>query len=545
MASYNSYHGKKMHGNKTMLTDVLVDRMGFDGFVVGDWNGHGQVEGCTNDSCPAAFNAGLDMFMVPSDWKALYENTLEQVRSGEITEARLDQAVSRILRVKARAGVLDKPRPSERKHAGDWSLLGAPEHRAIAREAARKSLVLLKNEDNLLPLTPAGRILVAGDGANDIGKQCGGWTLSWQGTGNSNEHFPNGTSIYQGIREAAEAAGGTVELNESGDWSERPDVAIVVFGENPYAETVGDRSDVDYASNDGLDILLKLKAAGIPTVSVFISGRPLWVNPELNASDAFIAAWLPGTEGGSVADVLFTAADGAPRFDFTGRLSFSWPASFDQAEVNLGDDHYDPLFAYGYGLSYADMVSVPMLSEEQDLAGQTEEPANHFIEFGDPAGPWQLVLRDANGEAVITDARGVSPSGGLSVAPADYEIQEDTFIATWEGPGQLVITGPETDFSYAARRNLALELSYQVLEARPGEAQIGMGEGSLDITEQVFSKNGAGWQVSYLPLGCFMNNGANIESIDEPLMINADGALVLQIQSARLAASPEGAGCDL
>jgi len=212
MASYSSFHGEKMHGSKPMLTDVLVDRMGFDGFVVGDWNGHGQVRNCNNKSCPESFNAGLDMFMVPNDWEALYRNTIEQVQSGEISQARLDQAVARILRVKIRAGILDAPKPSARKNAGNWALLAAPEHRAIAREAVRKSLVLLKNENALLPLPAAANVIVAGDGANNIGKQSGGWTLSWQGTGNSNEHFPNGTSIFDGIKAKLEASGGSATL---------------------------------------------------------------------------------------------------------------------------------------------------------------------------------------------------------------------------------------------------------------------------------------------------------------------------------------------
>ena len=354
MASYSSFHGKKMHGFKTMLTDVLVGRMGFDGFVIGDWNGHSHVPGCTSESCADSFNAGLDMFMAPTEWKGLYRNTIKQVRSGEITQQRLDQAVGRILRVKMRAGIFDAPKPSARPHAGNWGLLAAPEHRSIAREAVRKSLVLLKNENAILPLASDTNVLVAGDGANNIGKQSGGWSLSWQGTGNSNEHFPNGTSIYDGIREALEAGGGHAILSEDGTWQEKPDVAIVVFGENPYAETMGDRPNVDYVPSDGLDLLKKFRQAGIRTISIFISGRALWVNPELNLSDAFVAAWLPGSEGAGIADVLIADANGKSRFDFTGRLSFSWPANAAQVQVNVDDEHYRPLFPYGYGLSYGE-----------------------------------------------------------------------------------------------------------------------------------------------------------------------------------------------
>ena len=367
MASYNSYRGRKMHGHRELLTHVLVGRMGFDGFVVGDWNGHGQVEGCTNTSCAKSVNAGLDMFMAPESWRGLHASTLAQVRAGGITEARLDEAVARILRVKMRAGVFDAGRPSSRRHAGDFSLLGAPAHRAIARRAVRKSLVLLKNAGGVLPLPPSSGILVTGDGAHNIGKQSGGWTLNWQGTGNRNEHFPNGESIYDGLAAAMRAGGGNALLSGDGSYSERPDVAVVVFGEDPYAEFEGDRPNVDYDSDDGLILLRKFRDEGIPTVSVFLSGRPLWVNPEINASDAFVAAWLPGTEGGGVADVLVGDADGSPRYDFEGRLSFSWPRTADQADVNVGDECYDPLFAYGFGLSHSDDGALAPLPEESGL----------------------------------------------------------------------------------------------------------------------------------------------------------------------------------
>jgi len=545
MASYSSYHGRKMHGYKEMLTDVLVGRMGFDGFVVGDWNGHGHVKGCGNDSCAASFNAGLDMFMVPSDWEGLYHNTLRQVKSGEITEARLDEAVARILRVKMRAGVFEAPKPSERKHAGDWNLLAAPEHRAIARDAVRKSLVLLKNEGSLLPLKPGSRVLVAGSGADDIGKQSGGWTLSWQGTGNSNEHFPNGESIYEGISRAVEASGGQAVLSEEGSWSEKPDVAIVVYGEDPYAETQGDRKHVNYDPEDGLNLLQKFRQAGIPTVSVFISGRPMWVNPELNASDAFIAAWLPGSEGGGVADVMVAAPDGSPAFDFTGRLAYSWPASAAQTEVNVGDENYNPLFEYGYGLSYQDAISVPLLSEDPAIELDAGSSAGRIIEYGDPVGSWRMILRDQGDNAYITDVRGFSQSGALAVVPADNEIQEDTFILTWSGPAAMVIDGPRANFKPEADEGQALELYYQVLEAGSDNISLAMGQGSLEVTEQITAKAGSGWQTSTVSLACFVEQGESMESVTEPLTIASDGQLKLQITSVRLVAGPETAHCDL
>jgi len=201
MASFNSWQGVKMHGNKSLLTDVLKKRMGFDGFIVGDWNGHAQIPGCTATDCPASFNAGLDMAMAPDSWKGLFDNTVKQVRAGVIPMARIDDAVRRILRVKFKAGLFNPARPFEQRS----DMIGSPEHRALAREAVRKSLVLLKN-DGVLPVKAAANILVAGSAGNDIGQQSGGWTLSWQGDGNTNADFPNAQSIFSGIAEAMKRA---------------------------------------------------------------------------------------------------------------------------------------------------------------------------------------------------------------------------------------------------------------------------------------------------------------------------------------------------
>jgi beta-glucosidase len=357
MASYNSWNGDKLHGNKTLLTDVLKGDMGFDGFVISDWNAVDEVDGCEVDSCARAINAGVDMIMVPEQWKSLLQNTIAQVRNGEIPMARIDDAVRRILRVKIRAGLFERGLPSTRAAIGR-GYIGHPDHRAIAREAVRKSLVLLKNEGDLLPLNANQDILVAGSGAHDISKQSGGWSVTWQGTQNVNSDFPGATSIYEGIRAAAEAAGGSATLSIDGSFNEQPDVAIVVFGEDPYAEGAGDREHLVYQadSKSDLELLSRLRAAGIPVVSVFISGRPLCLNEEIEASNAFVAAWLPGTEGGGVADVLFRNAEGQVAYDFTGRLSFDWP----ETGLNNGDQDQPVaanLFPTGYGLSYGTLLS--------------------------------------------------------------------------------------------------------------------------------------------------------------------------------------------
>jgi beta-glucosidase len=544
MASFNSYHGRKMHGYKEMLTGVLVGRMGFDGFVVGDWNGHGQVAGCSNTSCAASFNAGLDMFMAPESWKGIYQSTLAQVKSGEISMQRLDEAVSRILRVKMRAGVFDAGRPSTRKHAGKYSLLGAPEHRAIARDAVRKSLVLLKNAQGLLPLSPTMNILVAGDGADNIGKQSGGWTLNWQGNDNLNEHFPNGTSIFAGIFEAVQAGGGSATLSVDGSYSTRPDVAIVVFGEDPYAEGIGDRPNVDYDSDDGLALLKKFKAADIPTVSVFISGRPMWVNPEINASDAFVAAWLPGSEGGGIADVLIGDGSGSARFDFAGRLSFSWPKTADQVNVNVGDADYHPLFAYGYGLGYADDGKLETLSENSGLNGIDGSSIVSLLEFGDAAGDWHLILRDDGGDAALTDSRGVSTSGTLRARAADHMVQEDSVMLDWSGPASVVLQGPSQDFAEASAKGMVLELSYQVLLANSDAITIAVGDGAVDLTKTISEGVGENWQRVSIALSCFEARGANAADIAEPLLISSTGPLTLQVQSARIVPNAGDASCS-
>jgi beta-glucosidase len=363
MASYSSWRGQKMHGNHALLTDVLKGRFGFAGFVIGDWNGHAQLPGCTAVSCAAGVNAGLDMLMAPDGWKELQANLVAQAAAGQISGVRLDDAVRRILRVKLRARLLSEGRPSSRPYAGRFELLGAPAHRAVARQAVRESLVLLKNHNHVLPLAPHQRVLVAGEGADSVARQSGGWTIDWQGT-EPNQVFPHAQTIYAGIAEHVGEAGGTAELSISGEFHTRPDVAIVVFGETPYAEYAGDVATLEYSPGDKRDLALlkRLRELDIPVVAVLLSGRPLWVNAELNAADSFVAAWLPGPEGGGVADVLFTTPGGAVRFDFRGRLPFSWPGTPRPPAVD-GRPGEPPQFAFGYGLTYADDGYLAHLSE--------------------------------------------------------------------------------------------------------------------------------------------------------------------------------------
>ena len=432
MASFNSWHGEKAHGNHYLLTDVLKNQMGFDGFVVGDWNGHGQVKGCSNESCSQAVNSGLDIFMVPTNaWKPLLENTIKQVEKGEISQSRIDDAVSRILRVKVRAGLFDKPSPAKRVLSGKTELIGSKAHRIIAQQAVRESLVLLKNKDNLLPLSPKINLLVAGDAAHNIGKQSGGWTITWQGINNVNSDFPGGSSIYDGLSAQVKAAGGQIVLSEDGSFKEKPDVAVVVFGEEPYAEGQGDVEDLAYQKGikSDLKLLHKLKAQGIPVVSIFISGRPMWVNAELNASDAFVAAWLPGSEGKAIADVLFMDHQGKVQYDFKGKLSFSWPKTPDQI-VNLNDEKYQPLLPYGFGLQYGDknLLADNLLETFDYIKDQT---AGLHIFTGKIVEPWNAIL--ASDKQITEIVSNTVNLPGIKYRTVDKKIQEDAFRIEFDG----------------------------------------------------------------------------------------------------------------
>jgi beta-glucosidase len=363
MASYSSWQGVKMHGNHALLTEVLKGRFAFSGLLIGDWDGHAEVPGCTPASCPAAVNAGIDMLMAPTDWRELFQNMIRQRQAGEISAARLDDAVRRVLRVKLRAHLDSEGRPSSRPFAGRFELLGSLEHRAVARQAVRESLVLLKNRGRLLPLSPRARVLVAGDAADNLARQSGGWTINWQGTF-PNSAFPHGDTIYAAIEHCVSAAGGVATLSPTGEFESRPDVAIVVFGEHPYSEGRGDLPTLEYSAGDkhDLELLRRLRAQGLPVVALFISGRPLWVNAELNAADSFVAVWLPGLEGGGIADVLFRTPEGKVHNDFRGRLSFSWPASPLPPAVD-GRPGGPALFHRGYGLSYRDAGDLQQLPE--------------------------------------------------------------------------------------------------------------------------------------------------------------------------------------
>ena len=548
MASFSSWNGAKMHGNKSLLTGVLKDRLHFDGFVVGDWNGHGQVDGCSNESCAAAINAGLDMFMYSgSGWKTLYANTLKQAQSGEIPAARLDDAVRRILRVKIRAGTFDRGRPSSRALAGKMNLIGAADHRAIARRAARESMVLLKNEGGLLPLKPSANILVAGGGADNIPQQAGGWSLTWQGGGTTNANFPNAETIWSGINAAVKDAGGTATLSADGSFAKKPDAAIVVFGEQPYAEFKGDRPNLEFSPEDksDLDLLRKLKAAGVPVVAVFLSGRPLWVNAELNASDAFVAAFLPGSEGGGVADVLLRKKDGSVANDFRGKLSFSWPKRPDQYVLNRSDPGYDPLFAFGYGLSYANPGSVPKLDEARP-AGMAASSNGTIFGKGRVPGGWSLALVEQGQSKVrLLGVNATTATKRLTASAVDRRRQEDARAFVWTGgPAETRVeaSGP-LDLTRESNGELSLVVDVRV--DRAGSTPVGIGMVSNDgnavtvpITRTLASGKLGEWQQVIVPLQCFAKRGIDMAHVTAPFVIATDGKLGLSISDVKIDSAP-------
>lgn len=398
MASFNSWKGDKLHGHKYLLTDVLKEELGFKGFIISDWDGCDYLDPDFHQTVALGVNAGIDMFMVSEKWRQFGESLKVHVEAGNVSLERIDDAVKRILYVKIKYGLFEKPRPSDRYWSNSESF-GSKAHREVAREAVRKSLVLLKNEGDILPLKKDARILVAGKNANDRGHQCGGFTVAWQGVSDSMDDESDepaskittaygedagvqrgkiigGTSIWEGIKAVASKA----ELNINGNLADRSkhDVAVVVIGETPYAEGMGDIRQSDETIGEmsqkikglmkvlhpyGRSLVLNelhpedLKAIenitsqGIPAVVVLLSGRTLIIEKELDASSAFVAAWLPGSEGQGLADVLFGD------FNFRGKLSFSWQKKAGENYLT-GDETYSPLFPYGFGLSYSNKKEI-------------------------------------------------------------------------------------------------------------------------------------------------------------------------------------------
>ena len=339
MITYSSWNGVKLHGHKYLITDVLKNELGFKGPVVSDWNAIDQIDGqpgFTAAEVRDSINAGLDMIMVPTEWRTFITYLRQEVQAGRVPMSRIDDANRRILTKKFELGLFEKPL-TDRSFTPS---VGSAAHRAIAREAVRKSQVLLKNQNGVLPLPKtAGKVFVAGKSADNIGYQSGGWTISWQG---GSGPVTTGTTVLQGIRSAVSPST-TVTYNRNGTGIDGSyQAAIAVVGETPYTEGAGDRTGAMGLDSEDLATIATLKAAGVPVVVVLVSGRPMDISAELSKWNALVAAWLPGTEGNGVADVLFGD------FQPTGTLPFSWMSSASQQPINVGDGK-TPLFAYGAG----------------------------------------------------------------------------------------------------------------------------------------------------------------------------------------------------
>ena len=563
MASFNSWNGEKAHGSDYLLQNILREQMGFDGLVVGDWNGHGQVPGCSKENCPQSFNAGVDIFMAPDEWKPLYKNTLDQARNGEISVERLDEAVKNILSVKYLLGMFDGRKP----HLYPYNYIGDNKHRAIARQAVRESIVLLKNNNNTLPVKSGKHILVIGDSANKITKHMGGWTITWQGRENQNSEFPNSKSIFEAIKLKAENNGGSAEFSNSSYYEKKPDVVIFVYGEDPYAEGDGDRKHIFFENQDTnfLKYMKDIKDQKIPSVSLFISGRPLIVNEEINLSDAFVQLWLPGTAVEGITDVIFTNSDDKINYNFSGKLSYSWPKYSYQTNLNYGDDEYHPLFPFGFGLtydekSYLNLINIDETIPQKDeitlFLGSAYPSYKEIVSYYDPDKNEQIY------EGISADIY-KNEKAGILLSKFDYKKQDDAKRIDfgkkntkkfWE-----ISSGSSEDLSYMPNGYLELVIRSQstsdkkielILQCSKNQNQINITGTkecykSFDLSELLTDKSTDTWQKIIMPLSCLNNKNFEISSITSRAKLATRGDWVIDIHSIKYIKSIEPKICKL
>jgi beta-glucosidase len=542
MASYSSWDDVgaginygKMSAARALLTGALKDKMGFQGFIVSDWNAIGQLPGCTNASCPQAINAGIDMVMVPDDWKAFIANTTRQVEHGEIPMARIDDAVSRIIRAKLRMGLFGT-RPSQRAGAGDAGLL---QSRELARRAVRESLVLLKNNHDVLPLKPGKKILVVGKSADSLSNQSGGWSLTWQGTGNKNADFPRGDTILAGLRHADGPANITYSETAQGVDLKSFDVIVAVIGETPYAETMGDimpsatlRHSDRYPED--LAVLQAVAKGHKPVVVVFVAGRPLYVNHLLNLSDAFVAAWLPGTEGEGVADVLFAGPSGAGPYNFNGALAMPWPGV---PCPDAGDDSAKAtrwLFAPGYGLRYPskhEVATLPTYPAVDACADASVLSVFHTL----AVPPFSLYLADANPEQpahdIGSDLNAViewpTSHPVLRLRTVQVNTQQDAKSVTWLSAGRFFARSPQPrNLMPLVSTHAALQFDVMIATPAKGPVKVYMGCGphcttSVDLAHTFGSYASGVRHTVSIPLACFIKSGVDLSRVDVPFGVLA------------------------
>lgn len=543
MVSFSSVNGEKLHGHRRLITDVLKGRMGFDGLVVSDWNGIGQVPGCTNTDCPQAINAGIDMIMAPEEWRELHRNIVSQVNSGLILPQRINDAVTRILRVKARYGLLTDMHREARADNTVIEVIGSAEHRALAREAVRKSLVLLKNSKQTLPLAANARIWVIGAAADDIGRQSGGWTLTWQGSGNERADFPGATSIFEGLQTALRAGGGDAIKVVEDMPTERPDALVVVVGEEPYAEGEGDIESLEFEPDAAVSqVMAKMRSDGVPVITIFISGRPRLANSLINASSAFVAAWLPGSEGAGIADVLIGQSARTPRFDFQGRLSFEWPLSSPNEGAETDQESLRPL-PVGYGLTYGIGGSgLPDLLPES-ASRETADMGPLRIFDRRPVAPNQMFIGDrGNWRLPVTGPAAKSSEGVVTLTTIDRLRQGDARQITWSGRSEGLVyfeTTTPRDLRDWVARGAALALDVKV-ERAPTRSTFVKAQcrypcgAQANVTTALRKAPKDEWFRLSIDLACFVKSGLDPSKVTTLPLLSTSGELSMSISNIRL-----------
>lgn len=548
MASYSSFQGLPMHAHKYLLTDILKGQLGFDGLVVSDWNALGHVDGCTRDNCAIAINAGVDMLMVPAkpDWQNMIANTIAQVNSGDIPLSRINDAVTRILRVKMRAGLFDGKKPSERVTFSAGETLSTDAHKQLARQAVRESLVLLKNDNGLLPLEGKSHILVTGNAANSVAMQSGGWTISWQGNDTQPKDFPAATRIFEALSNTVTAAGGQATFSKDGRYTHKPDAAIVVFGEEPYAEMRGDIQNLNTLEynrqyGEALSTLKTLKSEGIPTVAIFIAGRPRLTTKEINQSDAFVMAWLPGSEAQGLADVLINGVQ--PAQDFKGLLSFGWPSH------PCPNGKQQALFPFGYGLNYQHAATLPQFDDTYPSYpsgcdhSTTAEKVSRY-DLTDSEWQWHLELESLE-SIPVTDT---VTWQGVTASIKQNDGQGMQIDLRWKDAPRnnaVLQNGKQQSLVPNLGADHALVFDINIQQPASNSVWIKMECGHLcseliDVTAPLKSLPQNSWQTVHLPLECIAKHRTDLAKIDSPMRIDSSGNFGISLRNLAIKEVPAG-----
>ncbi|PLX19445.1 MAG: hypothetical protein C0599_10950 [Salinivirgaceae bacterium] len=506
MASYNSWNGEKLHGHTYLLTDVLKNELGFDGFVISDWKGVDQMDEDYRTAVKRAINAGIDMVMVPDRYEIFIGHLVDLVNQGEVSIYRIEDAVRRILKQKFLLNLFEEPYTDPSLS----SSFGSTEHRNVAKQAVRESMVLLDAKNDILPLQKNGQtILVAGSLAADLGAQCGGWTIWWQG---GNGDITTGTDIVTGIENVAETS--EVIYSPTGVYNGDVDVAVVVVGEKtPYAEGQGDRENLDLDASDIL-MLKNLKEAGIPTIALLVSGRPMILGELTTYADAVFAIWYPGSEGEGVAEILF--GDYQP----SGKLTHSWPKNMAQIPINVGDANYDPLYAYKHGLQYFPVID--SATELLPIAASTNREGNGVLlslsgavsELNATAADFEVTLNGVAQSDFISSVELTSYDASMILVGLNSNIsQSDEVTLTYSGNN--ILSGELTMSSftdYYVHNAVGGEI---IVHSLPGIVQAEDYYEMFGVQTESCSDVGGGLNVGYIDAGDWMRYQVQVNQTGE------------------------------